>query len=905
VTTYSEVTHPWGVWFVEFIFTLFLIILIVLVVRYLKNKPEKKSITPVKKKVREPVLMRIPSAFFISKDRSMRNRMIATALIPLMLTLIGTTFYHDYIIDNPNEFLKEKIGPENIDDLRARWKALSFDENVRRVSFSLITEQGLLVHTSPDKTELLFSRIDDYEVISRFKMDSPCLAVDVNEKEKLLVACGTYDWSTEGNTYLYKYHLNNEGRPILNPVDFQLPAADRASFSPSGRYLAMNNYWNGTGGIYNVNDGSRLLNLTYSTIYFSPDESLVAWINQSYKANVMTFPEGELIYTFEELCSDRQGDYISWSADGSIIAQSSRKGVEIFDSSTFKVLNLLPQPNKQHFNPVISFSPDGDMLLIGYDGYCSQDESGYSEIVIMDALGMKTYCKIQEWTRGPYPYWSEPSEGLSMGEFPEYQQVKWKNDQSGFIVSSREYVVGGDLIHYAVAKVVVEDKVSILCFLPSFLSLMLIGGPIWIGLLQSPASMVRSLAQKKGISLLFLTCSIVTVILTGLSFHQTGVVKGWQDPFSFIDQANNLLISLTLSSVALGVFSAIVYLPGRKKRNFKDFLFSISIFIGFFCMLMIGFGIVESTLSALFPDVFWVRTLSWEFDVADLAISLNLEATHSIMTINYSYYGNAIVLSIWTLIATAILLIPTLALFRSFRSGLLMGRVRSGIGIALFTIGPVVYWFLSLIMLDRFYWESLFPWTGYGENMSIIDWWPNRYTIQNPFGSALLVLTLVGLIFIGIGSILSILPKGAIIAGKIDSPEKLSQRTRLLILAHLENSPGSGMEDMIRELNVSRGNIRYHLDILERNGEIDAFMDGLRKRYDLRRKGIPEGLDDLNLMMGAIEEFPGIDQAELTRIFGWSRSTVNRTLLELLSQGKVLRLKDGKVWKYFLSKGNG
>jgi predicted transcriptional regulator len=122
---------------------------------------------------------------------------------------------------------------------------------------------------------------------------------------------------------------------------------------------------------------------------------------------------------------------------------------------------------------------------------------------------------------------------------------------------------------------------------------------------------------------------------------------------------------------------------------------------------------------------------------------------------------------------------------------------------------------------------------------------------------------------------------------------------RRMIYRHIVRHPGLHLRELERRLNVSLGDLRYHLDRMEKAGHITTQFDGYRKTYfatrgffvqdkavlALLRQGSPRSLI-LHLMGRSVAPFE-----ELRKVLGVSKSTLSFHLKKLRRAGVVVTVR--------------
>lgn len=138
---------------------------------------------------------------------------------------------------------------------------------------------------------------------------------------------------------------------------------------------------------------------------------------------------------------------------------------------------------------------------------------------------------------------------------------------------------------------------------------------------------------------------------------------------------------------------------------------------------------------------------------------------------------------------------------------------------------------------------------------------------------------------------------------KLKKEDVLNQYTRGKIHGYLVANPGDYFNSIAKALNISSGNLAYHLRVLEREGEIVSKKDGVYKRFYPRGAKIgPSTEDELSSIQEAIcnviKETPGINQKDIASLLGVTSSTVSYHLQKLVAGGLVRARRKGMAMRY-------
>lgn len=131
-------------------------------------------------------------------------------------------------------------------------------------------------------------------------------------------------------------------------------------------------------------------------------------------------------------------------------------------------------------------------------------------------------------------------------------------------------------------------------------------------------------------------------------------------------------------------------------------------------------------------------------------------------------------------------------------------------------------------------------------------------------------------------------------------------RTR--IYEYIKNTPGSHLRKISKELEIALGDTQYHLNTLQKSGSIKSKHMGIYKVYF--SVSILEGRDESILAILQQEtprelilylvEKPGATQGEIADHIGFSSSTINWHMSNLIEIGLVSSQKDKQAVRYYI-----
>jgi predicted transcriptional regulator len=124
------------------------------------------------------------------------------------------------------------------------------------------------------------------------------------------------------------------------------------------------------------------------------------------------------------------------------------------------------------------------------------------------------------------------------------------------------------------------------------------------------------------------------------------------------------------------------------------------------------------------------------------------------------------------------------------------------------------------------------------------------------------------------------------------NPKMLENKNRLMIYDYIVKNPGCTITQIMKGLELTRNNTRYHLEILEKNDRI------LLTRYNYIYRVYPSKyrrtvLSFLNQMeekiLKLLERRGNLDQREIKERLGISQPTISRMLDRLIKKKMIVR----------------
>ncbi|MCF2140152.1 MAG: winged helix-turn-helix transcriptional regulator [Candidatus Lokiarchaeota archaeon] len=145
---------------------------------------------------------------------------------------------------------------------------------------------------------------------------------------------------------------------------------------------------------------------------------------------------------------------------------------------------------------------------------------------------------------------------------------------------------------------------------------------------------------------------------------------------------------------------------------------------------------------------------------------------------------------------------------------------------------------------------------------------------------------------------------------RLSCKDILSNENRQRLLSTIANEPGIHFNALKRQLNLSAGQMTWHLEILEQYGLIKKAYEGQFCLFFLRDQ-IPKNLNimikiDKSVMtrtiLNLIDEKPGITASEIAQKTGLRRNSVKYHVDKLQQLQKIKITKDGRQKRLFLYK---
>lgn len=124
-----------------------------------------------------------------------------------------------------------------------------------------------------------------------------------------------------------------------------------------------------------------------------------------------------------------------------------------------------------------------------------------------------------------------------------------------------------------------------------------------------------------------------------------------------------------------------------------------------------------------------------------------------------------------------------------------------------------------------------------------------------------------------------------------DQSQALKQKTRAKLMATIEASPGLGVRELCRRLDLGNGVVRHHLSVLEKVGLVTRHREGLKHTcYPAARVPPRPVVELIPIQQAILDELlyrPGLSQRELSRRLGLNHRTLHRHIHKLKEKGLV------------------
>ncbi len=138
----------------------------------------------------------------------------------------------------------------------------------------------------------------------------------------------------------------------------------------------------------------------------------------------------------------------------------------------------------------------------------------------------------------------------------------------------------------------------------------------------------------------------------------------------------------------------------------------------------------------------------------------------------------------------------------------------------------------------------------------------------------------------------------------IKTKDVMDNNTRNALLGLITTNPGVHYSAIREEFGLANGAAAYHLHVLEREDFIKSVRDGNMKRFYAATAKVPRSQyfspEELREeLVRIITARPGISQRELIEEVGYSRDSVGYHLREMVKEGIITQVRDGKFTTYY------
>jgi len=134
----------------------------------------------------------------------------------------------------------------------------------------------------------------------------------------------------------------------------------------------------------------------------------------------------------------------------------------------------------------------------------------------------------------------------------------------------------------------------------------------------------------------------------------------------------------------------------------------------------------------------------------------------------------------------------------------------------------------------------------------------------------------------------------------------LNQPTRFKIHGYVIGNPGANFALIKQELGLTNGQLAYHLQVLEKSGEIFSRTEGKYRRFYPRDRPVPKNHPMLlsevqQKILEVVRMHGGIGQKDIAALTGVSRQVASYHLMKLASAGLVTVERPGRRAMYYPS----
>lgn len=133
-----------------------------------------------------------------------------------------------------------------------------------------------------------------------------------------------------------------------------------------------------------------------------------------------------------------------------------------------------------------------------------------------------------------------------------------------------------------------------------------------------------------------------------------------------------------------------------------------------------------------------------------------------------------------------------------------------------------------------------------------------------------------------------------------------SENNKIRLYKYIQNSPGSHLRKIVKDVGLAMGDTQYHLDILEKSGQIKSRRFGLYRRY--YSVAIHDATSEVILaflrhetsrdILVYLIEHPNSTQGDIANFKHFSSPTINWHMSKLIEAGIVKSAREWKIVRY-------
>jgi predicted transcriptional regulator len=133
-----------------------------------------------------------------------------------------------------------------------------------------------------------------------------------------------------------------------------------------------------------------------------------------------------------------------------------------------------------------------------------------------------------------------------------------------------------------------------------------------------------------------------------------------------------------------------------------------------------------------------------------------------------------------------------------------------------------------------------------------------------------------------------------------------SENNKIRLYKYIQNYPGSHLRKIVKDVGLAMGDTQYHLDILEKSGQIKSRRIGLYRRY--YPVAIYDAISEIILaflrqetsrdILVYLIEHPNSTQGDIANFKHFSSPTINWHMSKLIEAGIAKSTREWKVVRY-------